>query len=56
MNAEQFNQFTLEAFVTRREAMLAENRENEKKNEYPAWTGTDFFNLEQDILRFRNER
>ena len=56
MTDEMFLQFTLQAFITRREAMLAENAQRAHRGESLAYSGDDFLALENEILRFRAER
>jgi hypothetical protein len=56
MTDEMFIKFTLESFITRREAMLADNARREARAEAPAFSGDDFFALENEILAFRNGR
>jgi hypothetical protein len=56
MTDYQFNQFSLEAFITEREGMIAENASRERRGEAPAYSGDDFMVLANRIMKFRNER
>ncbi len=56
MNDEQFNQFTLESFITRREAMKAANAARARNNDPLAYEEDSFAILEREIIEFRNSR